>query len=147
MVEHTLQITKLYGLVILIVMVFVVDPSFALEPDQETVMIVSAIEKPLKLTSAQEKGVIVVFRDYFSQVGALRAEVGNESNLQQKIKYLREDLDSNLSHYLSEEQMAAWKIQMDRMAKESSPNTQTARPVEPQTQNNDDVLQSGSPKI
>ena len=71
--------------------------------------ILNNMDSALKLTKAQEKEVAFVLRDYAQKVDDLKAG-GSAGIIQEdKMKALREQMDSDLSHYLSDEQMALWK--------------------------------------
>ena len=73
--------------------------------------IASAMKAKYKLTESQSKGVAAVMGDYIRQVQALKDEGVTGEPLQREMKDLREDLDSSLANYLSDEQMTLWRNQ------------------------------------
>lgn len=84
------------------------------EPDFQTIAVVAAMKKMLNLKDAQVNQVIPLFRDYFKKAQVFKKEMSSEmsDSTKSKIKYLRDDLDSNLEHYLTQEQMSLWKEQL-----------------------------------
>jgi hypothetical protein len=148
---------KMYlGFILLAAMFVASGNGFAGEvEDQAVVGIVSAMQQALKLTDAQVKQVIPVVQDFTKHALLLKADgVGGEA-LQSKLRFLRDDMDSNLANYLTAEQMALWMRQREqsngssdkaalsngsaRSGDKSKLSTTESRPP-----NDDGVLVSGS---
>ncbi len=83
------------------------------ESDFETIAVVATMKKMFNLKDAQVNSIIPVFREYFKHIHELKSDIssGTSGVSQTKIKYLRDDLDANLKHYLTAQQMDLWKQQ------------------------------------
>ena len=112
--------------------------------NQETVTVVTMMKNTLNLSDTQVKAIIPMMYKYFKQVQEMRVGAGDKSQLSLRIKSLREDLDSNLAHYLRDDQMTMWKTQFPLGdGKDSSVNEKEdhSTPAVPQK---DTILESGT---
>ena len=102
-----------FSLVLLMAIGAVSGNSFA--KDEEGLVVngvVAVMNQVLKLTTAQVKEITPAVREYVQQVQMLKADGISGAARQEKIRFLRDEMDADLAHYLSEEQMSLWKKQM-----------------------------------
>ena len=118
--------------------------------DQEAVTVVLTMKSALKLNDSQVREILPVFEEYFKQIRELNNAGGAPEQLQRAVHSLREDLDADLAHYLSDEQMAAWRAALPRDASaqgtgaEGSSPEDRAPPAPTAGEERDAVLQSPS---
>ena len=91
------------------------------QDDQAVAGIVAVMARDLKLTDAQIKQVASVVKEYFRRVEEAKAEGIVGAGLQREIKVLREEMDMDLEHYLTDGQMTLWR-HPTAQAKESAGN-------------------------
>ncbi len=104
-----------FSCVVLAAMCLAPANSFAKSQEEEAVSrVVAAMSRALKLTDAQVKEVAPAVREYIQQVEMLKADGVTGVAQQDKIRFLRDQMNSDLAHYLSEDQMVVWKKQMEQ---------------------------------
>jgi len=115
--------------------------------DQEAMAVVLSMKDALKLKDSQVREILPVFEEYFKQIRELKDGGGAPEQLQRAVRSLREDLDADLAHYLSGEQMAAWKASFPPDAKtaaESPSSEDRTQPPASSGEDRDAVLESPS---
>ena len=101
-----------FGVVVWTVMASV--PGIGFVGGQQDVTVdglLNTMNRTLKLTEGQQKEITAVIVDYIRQAADLKAEGGGAVAQQEKLKVLRDQMDAEFVHYLTEEQMALWKGQ------------------------------------
>ncbi|MFH0753554.1 MAG: hypothetical protein V2A70_03195 [Candidatus Omnitrophota bacterium] len=122
--------------------------------------IVLSMKELLKLSDAQVRSVTAVLNDGFNQIQLVKAQNLMPDVLERRIKTIQQDQDSQLSNYLSDEQLRQWKNVMSaalqqvgkQLKNNSSAHEMQADGVsksnfmDNKSLNDHGVLQSGSPK-
>ena len=102
-----------FSLILLAAMILATGSCFSGEEiSPDVVNVVAVMRRALMLTDAQVKQVASVVEDYLKQVQELKNDGVVGTDLEYKMKLLRDDMNSNFANYLTEEQLASWKQQM-----------------------------------
>lgn len=76
--------------------------------------IVASMKQLLKLTEPQVRAVTSVLSEQFKRIQDVRAQHLSPDLSQQRIKSIQKDQESQLSNYLSDEQLTQWKSVMSQ---------------------------------
>lgn len=74
--------------------------------------IVAKMQKELDLTGEQVKNITPIIESEIKQMQAIMAQKADRDQMKNKMEALHKETETQLSHYLSPEQLAKWKSRM-----------------------------------
>ena len=140
-----------YIVVFLLLMFAAAAPGHGFAEEQKVTLdsLLNKMDQTLKLTRGQRSEIEAVAREYGNKFEALKANGVSGDLLRQRTADLRDQMDLDLEHYLTEEQLVLWKKQRAE-AKEKADrppigNKKDVAAGAPGAPNDSGVLESAAP--